>query len=313
MSVLFDTLRSDLRLLTLQPKVHSAASRISGKPLDNAVRFGVINASHRSKLEHYQFPLHAAMVHPLVTEEQLEICSDWHVWLWTMDDRLEEGDLANLDLRTPFITATRTLYLNGKVTLNDGHLSWLADIRKRILVLCTEYDCYEFDQSVLEFLEATSTPNEKEKTDLDAYLIFRKRDSACKTVFALIKLFIPTSFFSPRSAISPRDPVMIKERQERRLKRDRKEELANLYLSVFNDLVSYDKEKETPRVAWNILSVYIASGAAKDILEAIQLAIQILNQWGDEFMTLNDNQTLLDCIIGSCYWSLLTPRYQPRK
>lgn len=310
----FDTLRARLDLLTrYQPKINPAANRVIEKTLDNAIRYGVITQQQRDKLAHYQFPLHAAMVHPLVTEEQLEICSDWHVWLWTMDDRLEERDLVDLGVRNQVIAATRILTVkNVCPPIDDGHVRWLADIRKRILTLCTEYDCFEFDQSVLEFLEATSTPNEKEKTEIDAYLAYRKRDSACKTVFALIKLFLPANFFSPRSAISPRDPVMIQQRMERRYKRDRKEELANLYLSVFNDLVSYDKEKNTARGAWNILSVYLASGKAKDLEEATSLAINILNEWGREFLTLSDNETLLDCIVGSCYWSFMTPRYQSK-
>lgn len=276
---------SRVQLLQHRPQVHPAYVAVSERTLDNAVRFNIIPPEKRSKLEYYKFPLHAAMVHPSVTEEQLGICADWHVWLWTMDDRLDGGDLEVALNRNTLVSAIRYLYLTGQTLLTDPHLLWLANIRSRM----NGCDLSLFDITVIEFMEAVTFPREEDKTNVEAYLAYRQRDSACKTVFALIDLFAGTPV-----------ETQLQDAQHAQLQHK-----ANLYLSVYNDIVSYNKEKHTARKAWNILPVYMASGAAPNEAAAITMAIDLLNSWEKDIIP----GVYLDCVVGSCHWSLITPRY----
>lgn len=284
-------------VLCLTPRTNSRHAEAEKNTASRAVEFGVATDKTLIKFRRSNYCLHASMCHPDLPLEALEVCSDWHFWLWTIDDRLDTGDLSTpSSYLVNFLEAAHNITHGKSSSFDDPHLRWLKWITNRL-----PSNQQFFGDAVDEYLRASTKPGELEATNMEAYLAHRLRDSACKTVFMLVRIY--SGNFTP--TILETSHILNLEHQ------------INLILSVFNDIVSFDNEQKTDRARWNILNVLQASGRTKNLEESTVEAVRLINEWWlaakHSQMQLENKacgESLMDLIVGSCFWSINCPRYQ---
>ena len=290
-----DIIKCDI--LALQPRTNVHHVMAEANTVRRALEFGVATEQTIIKFRRSNYCLHASMCHPDLPLDALEICSDWHFWLWTVDDRLDTGDLSTPGpTLVEFLSSAYNITRGLPTTVNDPHLRWLKFVSDRLPPSPKGRDF--FAQAVDEYLRASIKPGELEATNLEAYIAHRLRDSACKTVFALVRLYSKSTF-------SPLEHSLLLNLEYQ----------INLVLSVFNDIVSFENEQKTDRGRWNTLSVLQAVGQLKT--EATIRATQMVNDaWStakrshSQLENKECGQALMDLTVGSCFWSINSPRYQ---
>ncbi|MET0403510.1 MAG: terpene synthase family protein, partial [Cystobacter sp.] len=183
-----------------------------------------------------QFGLLTAYVYPKGTWERLEVCNDWHVWLFLFDDQVDE--LAEVGQRPEYLKA----YVDACVAvLRGGALRagatplerFTYDLRLRMSRLASEMWMERFVTDVEDYIYRGTLLAARHWTDgtvpdLDSYIEQRAMDSAVYTAEDLVEFAEPDQEL-PEELF--RLPLVQRLRQ-----------LCTRVVALSNDLFSFEKE-----------------------------------------------------------------------
>ncbi len=265
-----------------------------------------------------QFGLLAAYAYPEATRERLELCNDWHVWLFLFDDEADE--CADVGQRPAYLQEYMEACLE---VLRGGALRTRArplerftyDIRRRMERLASESWLSRFADDVESYLFQGTLQASRHWTagtvpDFDAYLTQRAEDSGMYTCVDLVE-------FAQEGRELPGHVLATPELRRMR-------ELCTRVVALSNDLFSYEKEvlwSRNPNNLVHVLQVHHALGLEESVAEAIQ----VVNADVECFQACEERllqSGLLDdarvafyvdgmkaWMRGNVCWSLVTGRY----
>ena len=264
-----------------------------------------------------QFGLLTAYVYPRGTWERLELCNDWHVWLFLFDDEVDE--LVEVGQRPAYlkqyVDACLAVLRGGGLRAQATPLErFTLDVRQRMSRLASERWLERFVTDVEDYLYrgtllAARHWTEGTVPDLESYIEQRAMDSAVYTAEDLVELAAPGQELPEELFRSPR---------VQRLRR-----LCTRVVALTNDLFSFEKEvlwHRNPNNFVHVLRVHQGLG----LREAIHAAIELINADTDAFLACEEAlrasrpadprvlgyvEGLKAWIRGNVHWSLLTGRY----
>jgi hypothetical protein len=265
-----------------------------------------------------QFGLLAAYAYPKATRERLELCNDWHVWLFLFDDEADE--CVEVGQRPAYLQEYMEACLE---VLRGGALRPRArplerfthDIRRRMERLASASWLARFAEDVESYLfqgtlEASRHWTAGTVPDFDSYLTQRAEDSGMYTCVDLVE-------FAQEGRELPRDVLATAELRRMR-------ELCTRVVALSNDVFSYEKEvlwSRNPNNLVHVLQVHQGLGLEASVAEAIQVVnadvacFQVCEERLLESGLLNDARVafyvegMKAWMRGNVCWSLLTGRY----
>lgn len=308
-------------LSTLTCLGHHAAPRrdvaaVSLRTRERLLELGLLHdAEHARKYDRASFVALSAWVYPTATLAQLQVCHDWHMWLFCFDDRVDALDgryAGRLD-------EMKSVAVHALAALRYGlpHPEPLAiyalQIRSALLELASEGWLFAFCDAVEDYLfngtfVAARHHLDHTVADVDTYVRFRTADSGLGTVLRLAELIAGGELGDVWH-----DP------QVRRLRR-----LCSEASALHNDLFSYEKEVLWNRCPNNLVHV-VRVEQGLDFPDAAAVCIQMINDRHDAF--LRESEALLatdagdDLVLrrfvagmrvwteGSADWELASGRY----
>ncbi|WP_395852657.1 hypothetical protein [Cystobacter fuscus] len=264
-----------------------------------------------------QFGLLTAHVYPRGTWERLELCNDWHVWLFLFDDEVDE--LAEVGQRPAYlkayVDACLEVWRGGALRARATPLERFTwDLRQRMSRLASEPWMERFVCDVEDYLYRGALPAARHWTEgtvpeLESYIEQRALDSGMYTAQDLVEFAEPGQEL-PEELF--RLPLV------RRLRL-----LCTRVVALTNDLFSFEKEVLWHRNPNNFVHV-LRVNRGLELREAISTAIDIINADTDAFVACEELlqasrladprllgyvEGLKAWIRGNLHWSLVTGRY----
>ncbi|QSA96520.1 hypothetical protein [Methylococcus sp. EFPC2] len=248
---------------------HCATRRI-------ALDLGLITHGQVRDFDRGQFALLSAYAYPYATPERLNLCNDWHSWLFFFDDQADEqiqiGKQPTLLRR--YMEACLDLLRGGSARPNPTPLErYTLDIRNRMCRLMSASWMQRFADDVEDYLykgtlEAARNWTDDRVPDLASYLVQRRYDSAVYTCQDLIELTGPALELG--SVLG--DPAL-------QTLRDCCADVVGLS----NDIFSYQKEVVVHRNPNNLLQVLMVNHRI-DLDEAIHSGVALINAKVGQFI-----------------------------
>lgn len=237
-------------------------------------------------------------VYPEHSSKSLQIANNWHFWLWTFDDFVDNPEVC---LKEKKILIDKCLeIINGEVfSYEDEITELLCNVWTRIRSTWLETsNLWEiFQNNVKKYLiEGVSEKLKLElglddfDLSLDDYKKIRRYDGACETVFPLIYLDSPDLTDSSYSEVC---------------------KLANQVIYLTNDLISYQKDVNGDHTCWNYVFLYkhyhdvTLKESFEHTFEKICSKLEKLERKRESELVEN----LMIWINGSFYWHSISPRY----
>ncbi|WP_155893427.1 terpene synthase family protein [Cystobacter fuscus] len=303
--------------LPCEPSLYAAAMERSTRGRVLALELLRREPAQVRRFDASQFGLLTAHVYPRGTRERLELCNDWHVWLFLFDDEVDER--VEVGQRPAYLKAYVDACLE---VLRGGALRARAtplerftwDLRQRMSRLASEPWMERFVRDVEDYLHRGTLPAARHWTegtvpDLESYIEQRALDSAVYTAQDLVEFAEPGQEL-PEELL--RLPLV------RRLRL-----LCTRVVALTNDLFSFEKEVLWHRNPNNFVHV-LRVDRGLELREAISTAIDIINADTDAFIACEELlqasrladprllgyvEGLKAWIRGNVHWSLVTGRY----
>ncbi len=264
------------------------------------------------------FGLLAAYTYPQATRERLEVCNDWHAWLFFFDDIADEVSEvgqrpAHLEqLMVACVEVLRGAPLRAGATALEHYT---LDIRERLRRFASDAWLARFADDVDLYLFRGTLPAAHHWAsgtvpDFDAYYTQRALDSAVFTALDLIEITV-------EGRELPEQVLVHDDLQRMR-------ELCTRVVALSNDLFSYEKEvlwHQNPNNLVHMLQVHLSMS----LEDAVAEAIQVINKDVERFLVceerLRESGWLEDSRVtyyvdgmkswmrGNVTWSLVSGRY----
>jgi len=257
----------------------------------------------------------AARVYPEAEWKALKLLSDWNVWLFILDDQLDEGNIGKQPEQLATVNARLIDILKGVGTANQigGLGEALEDIQQRIIQQQAEpFLINHFIRDVEQCLAASVWEAENRAKgvapDVANYMEMRALTSAVTTIFNLILIALKIDL--PSEVINHTDV-------------QRLAIIANNIICCVNDIFSLEKEMKCGDVHNIVLA--LKQEHLCNLEGAIQYAIELHNQqvetlikletqllsWGTEidYQLRRYVSSLHFWIRGSLDWHRLSERY----
>ncbi|MGZ3460125.1 MAG: terpene synthase family protein [Archangium sp.] len=313
------------RLSTLRiPESWGSEPSLHARAIDRATRERVLAVkllpnvpSRVRRFDASQFGLLAAYTYPWGTRERLELCNDWHVWLFLFDDEADEQ--AEVGQRPEYLqqyVESCLRVLRGGTLRPDAtpleRFTW--DLRERACRLASQRWLERFSADAEDYLYRGTLPAARHWAagtvpQLEPYIEQRAMDSAMYTAQDLMEFAregqeLPEALF--------RLPLV-----------QRMRHLCTRVVGLTNDLFSFEKEVLWHRNPNNFVHV-LRVNRGLDLETAIAQAIELIN--ADTEVFIASEQELLASgpvdprvlayvegmkawVSGNVRWSLVTGRY----
>ena len=312
--------------------VHPYWPRVYELVKQTARKFGVLQ--DELKFDASQFVIHAAICYPDedMSVEFLTLLTEWHMWLWTFDDRIDNGDLKNnltkrakifddlykvLELSNYSLTIGKPdrkiptiKYIRDNTNNNegkiDGNVALLEYIIQKILALNAPIPSKNrFAKAVREYLLINLVSTRKRPENLQDFIDERLRDSAVYTCLALVEIYV-------LSNSKTTELCCYFELFELNW-------LCNALITLSNDIFSYEKETRQEQNEYNWLLAIQKMIQDNSLESAVIIAKNMLRDYWKRFdrigsyykMTTKKNDPLhkyikimYNWVIGTAYWSM---------
>jgi Terpene synthase family 2, C-terminal metal binding len=187
---------TELACLGHHPRPCRDASAVSDRTRERLLELGLLHdAEHARKYDRAQFVELATWVYPTASEAQLQVCHDWHMWLFCFDDRVDslDGHYAGADAEMRAVARLSLEALRHGVEHADPLAIYALDIRRALLALGSERWLQGFCDAVEDYLEEGTFVAARHHRDgtvpgVDAFIAYRTSDSAMHTVIRLAEL-----------------------------------------------------------------------------------------------------------------------------
>lgn len=264
-----------------------------------------------------QFGLLTACVYPMGDRERLEVCNDWHAWLFLFDDEVDEQRevCQQRQALQEYVDACLTVLRGGPLRLRATPLErFTQDLRWRMERLASEQWLERFVSDVEDYLywgtlQAARHWAEGTVPELESYIEQRAMDSGMFTAEDLVEFAVAGQELPERLF---HQPLLQRMRQ-----------LCTRVVGLTNDLFSFEKEvlwHNNPNNLVHVLRVTRRLG----LEDAIEAAIALINADTDAFVACERQlaemgevdarvlayvEGLKAWIHGNIHWSLVTGRY----
>ena len=223
------------------------------------------------------FGLLAAYTYPQATRERLEVCNDWHAWLFFFDDVADEVSEVGQrpealeELMVACVEVLRGAPMRPQATPLEHYT---LDIGRRLRRLASQQWLSRFADDVDLYLFRGTLPAarhwaEGTVPDFDAYYTQRALDSAVFTALDLIEITVPGREL-PVEVLTDFDLLLMRE-------------LSTRVVALSNDLFSYEKEvlwHHNPNNLVHMLQVH----RGMDLEEAVAEAVRVINTDMERFL-----------------------------
>lgn len=306
------------------PAVGVAGPSVHAKAIEQATRARVLGvrllprvAARMRRFDASQFGLLTASVYPWGERERLEVCNDWHVWLFLFDDEVDEQRevCERPEELREYVEACVRVLRGGPLRLRATPLErFTEDLRRRLERLASEAWLERFGRDVEDYLhqgtlQAASHWVAGTVPALEAYIEQRAMDSAMYTAQDLMEIAAPGQELPEELW---RDPLV-----------QRMRHLCTRVVGLTNDLFSFEKEvlwHHNPNNFVHVLRVTHQLGLEEAILAAIEfinadteafLACErVLEETGPvDARVLGYVRGMKEWMRGNVHWSLVTGRY----
>jgi hypothetical protein len=300
-----------------EPSLYAAAMErdTRGRVLD--MKLLQREAAQVRRYDASQFGLLTAYVYPKGTWERLEVCNDWHVWLFLFDDQVDE--LAEVgkqpEYLKAYVDACLAVLRGGGLRAEATPLErFTLDLRQRMTRLASDLWMERFIKDVEDYIYRGTLLAARHWTDgtvpdLETYIEQRAMDSAVYTAEDLVEFAEPGQEL-PEELFHL--PLVQRLRQ-----------LCTRVVALTNDLFSFEKEvlwHHNPNNFVHLLRVHQGLGLS----EAIYAAIDFINADTEAFIACEEAlqasrladprvlayvEGLKAWIRGNVHWSMVTGRY----
>jgi 5-epi-alpha-selinene synthase len=298
-------------------RIHPYWPRVHELVRETAIKFNVVQ--DQKKFDASQFVLHAAICYADedMSVEFLTLLTEWHMWLWTFDDRIDDGDLQNDCKKRAIIfdQLYRVLDVDFPVCMNnisDGNVLLLKHIIDKIMQINIDILKKKiFIATVQDYLNVNTRGTRRKCKDLHSLIEIRLQDSAVNTCLALVKIYALMNSKTTQLCESYYDLVELNRQ-------------CNAIITLSNDIFSYEKEIEENN-DYNIL-LAIKKSQNISLENAVIVAKNMLNTYWQRFERLASYykmtskrsdpmrkyvDIMYNWIIGSTYWSMyISLRYK---
>lgn len=259
---------SGLTCLGHNPTPRRDLSAVSGRTRARLLELGLLHdEEHARKYDQANFAELSAWVYPTATLEQLQVCHDWHMWLFCFDDRVDslDGRYAGQLDEMKKVAVQALISLRYGVEHPEPLAAYALQIRNALRSLASDRWLLDFCDSVEDYLfngTFVAAHHHREQTvpSVDEFIRFRTADSGLGTVIRLAEMLAGDALQDVWH-----DPDV------RRLRT-----LCAEASALHNDLFSYEKE-----VIWNqcpnnlVYAVMVERGVG--FPEAAAWCIQLIN------------------------------------
>ncbi|WNG51228.1 hypothetical protein F0U60_49170 [Archangium minus] len=301
----------------LEPSLHA-------KAIDRATRARVLEVkllpkepSRVKRFDASQFGLLTAYTYPKGTRERLELCNDWHVWLFLFDDEADEQKEVGQrpEYLQAYVEACLKVLRGGPLRSRATPLErFTHELHTRMCRLASDMWLERFARDAEDYLYRGTLPAARNWAagnvpELEPYIEQRAMDSAMYTAQDLVE-------FAQEGQELPEALFQLPLVQRMR-------HLCTRVVGLTNDLFSFEKEvlwHNNPNNFVYVLQVNRQLG----LEEAIDEAISLINADTDAFIACEEEllasgpvdprvlsyvEGMKAWIHGNVRWSLVTGRY----
>ncbi|OJT17206.1 hypothetical protein BO221_46650 [Archangium sp. Cb G35] len=264
-----------------------------------------------------QFGLLTAYTYPRGTRERLEVCNDWHVWLFLFDDQADEQEEVGQrpEYLQEYVESCLKVLRGGPLRARATPLErFTRHLRERMGSLASEVWLERFTRDVEDYLYRGTLPAARHWAagtvpELEPYIEQRSMDSAMYTALDLVEFAhegqeLPEALFQ--------QPLV-----------QRLRHLCARVVGLTNDLFSFEKEVLWHRNPNNFVHV-LRVNQRLGLEASIHAAIGVINADTDAFLACEEallEQGPVDprvlsyvegmkaWIHGNVRWSMVTGRY----
>lgn len=264
-----------------------------------------------------QFGLLTAYTYPRGTRARLEVCNDWHVWLFLFDDQADEQEEVGQrpEYLQEYVESCLRVLRGGALRARATPLErFTHHLRERMSRLASEAWLERFARDVEDYLYRGTLPAARHWAagtvpQLEPYIEQRAMDSAMYTALDLVEFAregqeLPEALFQ--------QPLV-----------QRMRHLCTRVVALTNDLFSFEKEVLWHRNPNNFVHV-LRVNQRLELEEAIGEAMGVINADTDAFLACEEallEQGPVDprvlsyvegmkaWIHGNVRWSMVTGRY----
>ncbi|PTL83152.1 hypothetical protein [Vitiosangium sp. GDMCC 1.1324] len=312
-----------LSTLRIPASWHSEPS-LHAKAIERATRARVLSLKLLPKVQAVvrrfdasQFGLLAAYTYPRGTRERLELCNDWHVWLFLFDDEADERQEVGQrpEYLQAYVEACLEVLRGGPLRARATPLECFThDLRKRLRRLASGMWLERFAADVEDYLYRGTLPAARHWAagtvpELEPYIEQRAMDSAMYTAQDLVEFAREGQELPELLFHSPRV--------------QRLRHLCSRVVGLTNDLFSFEKEVLWHRNPNNFVHV-LRVNRGLGLEEAIHQALELINEDTDAFIACEQEllasgpvdprvlsyvEGMKAWIRGNVSWSMVTGRY----
>jgi hypothetical protein len=291
-----------LACLGHHPPPHRDASQVSLRTRQRLLELGLLHdEAHARKYDRADFVALSTWVYPTATDAQLQVCHDWHMWLFCFDDRVDSLDgryagqeAAMVEVATRSLAALR----HGEVHA-DPLAVYALQIREALLELASPSWLQGFCDAVEDYLfqgTFVAARHHREATvpGVEPFIRYRTSDSGLHTVIRLVELLTGGELGSTWD-----DPAV------RHLRM-----LCAEASALHNDLFSYEKEVIWNRCPNNLVHVVMVEQGV-NFATAVTRCLRLIDERYHAFQRLRQrvldergagDPVLVDFIAGMLVW-----------
>ncbi len=294
------------------------------KAIERATRARVLSvkllprvASEVRRFDASQFGLLTAFTYPQATRERLELCNDWHVWLFLFDDQADEQEEVGQrpEYLQEYVESCLRVLRGGPLRIRSTPLErFTQHLGERMSRLASPAWLERFLRDAEVYLHGGTLPAARHWAagtvpQLEPYIEQRAMDSAMYTAQDLVEF--------------AREGQELSEALLRRPLVQRMRHLCTRVVGLTNDLFSFEKEVLWHRNPNNFVHV-LQVNRRLGLEEAISEAIDFINADTDAFIACEETlrasgpvdprllsyvEGMKAWIGGNVRWSLVTGRY----
>jgi hypothetical protein len=300
-----------------EPSLHARA-------IDRATRERVLGVkllprvqSAVRRFDASQFGLLTAYTYPQGTRARLEVCNDWHVWLFLFDDQADEQQEVGQqpEYLREYVESCLRVLRGGPLRARATPLERFTQmLRERMSRLASEAWLERFTRNVEDYLYQGTLPAARHWAagtvpELEPYIEQRAMDSAMYTALDLVEF--------------AREGQELPEELWRQPLVQRMRHLCTRVVALTNDLFSFEKEVLWHRNPNNFVHV-LRVNQGLGLEEAIGESLALINADTDAFIACEEAllergpvdprilsyvEGMKAWIHGNVRWSLVTGRY----
>lgn len=265
---------SGLSCLGHHPTPQRDTAAVSRRTRARLLELGLLqDEAHAQRYDRADFVALSAWVYPTATLEQLQVCHDWHMWLFCFDDRVDslDGHYAGRLQEMETVAVQALAALRYGIAHPEALAVYALQIREALLRLASEAWIRAFADAVEDYLfngtfVAARHHHEGTVPGVAEFIRYRTADSGLGTVIRLVEML------SGRE-LGERwyDPDL------RHLRR-----LCGEASALHNDLFSYEKEVIWNECPNNLVHV-VKAERGLSFPDAAAWCIQAINERYDSF------------------------------